>query len=45
MIFLTARGLSPQIELYIDRCERLLADLKAIRAGEGPTEADLLIPE
>lgn len=41
MIFLTARGLSPHIELYIDRCERLLADLKAIRAGEGPTEADL----
>lgn len=41
MIFLTARGLSPNIELYIDRCERLLADLKAIQAGDGPTEAEL----
>lgn len=41
MIFLTARGLSPHIELYIDRCDRLLADLKAIREGNGPTEAEL----
>lgn len=41
MIFLTADGLSPHIELYVDRCERLLADLKAIQAGEGPTEAEL----
>ena len=41
MIFLTARGLSPYIELYIDRCDRLLSDLKAIREGAGPTEAEL----
>ncbi|WP_175474377.1 DUF6634 family protein [Thalassobaculum litoreum] len=37
MIFLTARGVSP----HIDRCERLLTDLKAIREGTGPSEAEL----
>lgn len=41
MIFLTANGLAPGIELYIDRCERLLADLKALQAGNGPTDAQL----
>lgn len=41
MIFLTARGLSPSIDLYVNRCERLLADLQAIRSGIGPTDADL----
>lgn len=41
MIFVTARGPSPSIDLYIDRCERLLNDLQAIRSGVGPTAGDL----
>lgn len=41
MIIATARGVTPNINSHIEYFERLVADLKAIRDGVGPTEAEL----
>lgn len=41
MIIIDEQGISDNIDRKIETLERLIADLEAIRAGRGPTAADL----